>query len=486
MSQRECWPIDESLPKEPMTMPLVPFERFMLIDDQPEHPMTFYTETRFAGDIDPDALQTAAVAAARRSPLLSSRIEEIDGVPQWVNWDEFHVCVDEVSPEAINTPPRGVNIDLTQEIGWRIWFSRANGHSTLRMQFHHAACDGKGAAQVFIDLMTGYSQLMASEDGQVEWRKLRPEGLPDRGVFPPVKPTRTVSRWQAIKGGWDFHMRKPKPLASPHRTPISAGDREPLQWELCDFTAAQTEHFRTCARDMGVTLNDIATALLFRTLADWNRTHAESRPKNRLRILIPTDLRSRVDGRLPAANRMGFAFLTRTNSQCDDWNTLVDGVRAETEFIKDTQAGRIFLNDMTFLTAHPKLLSGLLRRSGCLATAVLTNLDDPLRRFRRRFPADSDGQIAVGNLSITAVYGLPPIRMRTRAGFGICHCNGAMTLSVQTDSAWFTRVETQSLLNSYAHAWREWVGSFPVTNADKSKTIAMPETSALNARRIAS
>lgn len=482
MSDRECWPIDESLPSEPMTLPLVPFERFMLIDDRPEHPMTFYTETRFAGDIDPNALQQAAMAAARRSPLLSSRIEEIDGVPHWRAWNDFRVFVDEVSPEAIHTPPRGVSFDLQKEIGWRVWFSRQDGHSVLRMQFHHAACDGKGAAQVFIDLMTGYSQLTASQENQVAWGKLRPEGLVDRGVFPPVKSTRTVSRWQAIKGAWDFHMRKPKPLASVRSKSIVLENREPLQWEQFEFTAAETEHFRQNAREQNCTLNDIATALLFQTLASWQATHTANRPHHRLRILIPTDLRSRADGRLPAANRMGFAFLTRSASQSEDWDSLVEGVQAETEFIKDTQAGRFFLNDMAFLTGHPKLLSLLLRRTGCMATAVLTNLDDPIRRFRRRFPVN-DGRITVGNLSITAIYGLPPIRSGTRAGFGICHCNGKMSLSLQTDPAWFTRADTRTLLVSYSDTWRKWIAASSPSAAD---TIALPESMEPNARRIAS
>ncbi|WP_166830403.1 hypothetical protein [Thalassoroseus pseudoceratinae] len=482
MSHRECWSIDESLPSEPMTLPLVPFERFMMIDDRPEHPMTFYTETRLAGEIDPEAMQQAAIATARRSPLLCSRVDNIDGVPHWVAWDEFQVHVDEVSEEAIHTPPRGTTIDLHREIGWRIWFSRQDGNSILRMQFHHAACDGKGAAQVFIDLMTGYSQLTAAKEDQIGWRKLRPESLPNRGVFPPVKSTRTVTRWQAMKGAWDFHMRKPKPLASERRQPISSGHREPLQWEQCEFTAAETENFRRLARELDCTLNDAATALLFRTLSDWNTTHTANRPKHRLRILIPTDLRNRADGRLPAANRMGFAFITRPVSRCADWDSLLEGVRAETEFIKDTQAGRVFLNDMSFLTAHPKLLAGLLRRSKCLATAVLTNLDDPLRRFRRRFPSE-DGRIAVGNLRITAIYGLPPIRMGTRAGFGICHCNGEMTLSLQTDPAWFTRTDTRALLESYAQTWRDWAAAISGSAVD---TINLPETTTPKVRRIAS
>ncbi len=482
MSDRECWPIDESLPSEPMTLPLVPFERFMIIDDRPEHPMTFYTETRFEGEIDPQALQQAAMATARRSPLLSSRIAETNGEPCWVAWDEFHVFVDEVSSEAIHTPPRGVSFDLEKEIGWRVWFSRQAGHSVLRMQFHHAACDGKGAAQVFIDLMTGYSQLTASEENQVDWGKLRPDGLVDRGVFPPVKSTRTVSRWQAIKGAWDFHMRKPKPLASVRSRSISPEQREPLQWEQLEFTTTETEQFRQSAREQNCTLNDIATALLFRTLSDWQTSHGKSRPNQRVRILIPTDLRSRADGRLPAANRMGFAFLTRSVSQCQNFDSLVEGVQAETEFIKDTQAGRIFLNDMAFLTGRPKLLSLILRRTGCMATAVLTNLDDPIRRFRRRFP-DDNGRIAVGNLSITEIYGLPPIRSGTRAGFGICHCNGKMSLSLQTDPAWFTRADTQTLLKCYADAWRQWIAARSQSAAD---TIALPDSLGPNARRIAS
>lgn len=215
-------------------------------------------------------------------------------------------------------------------------------------------------------------------------------------------------------------------------------------------------------RGADVTLNDVALALLFQTLADWNRRHENAPGKHRVRILMPTDLREPADVRLPATNRMSFAFLTRTVKECSDWQTLVDGIRRETGFIRTTRLPLDFLAGIAALQGiGPRVLPWVMRWQGCVATAVLTNLGDVARRLRRRFPVADDGRFRAGNLILESVLGAPPIRPQTHAGFGICVCSGRMAVSAVMNTRKLGERGADALFALYIDAWRRWAQLAP-------------------------
>jgi hypothetical protein len=123
-------------------------------------------------------------------------------------------------------------------------------------------------------------------------------------------------------------------------------------------------------------VNDVAIALLFQTLADWNLQNSRTSTKQRLRVLMPTDLRERGDRWLTAANRVGYSFLSRSIGQCHDWDALIAGISQETKYIKGIRLGLDFLQILSAVQRIPYLLPALLRLPRCMATAVLTNLGD--------------------------------------------------------------------------------------------------------------
>ena len=206
----------------------------------------------------------------------------------------------------------------------------------------------------------------------------------------------------------------------------------------------------------------MAIALLFQTLAQWNRRVGKAAGKQRLRILMPTDLRERADRWLTATNRVSFSFLSRSIDQCGEWPQLLAGVAQETKYIKGIRLGLDFLNILAAAQRVPWLLDTLLLMPRCLATAVLTNLGDTTRRFRSRFPV-SDGYPVIGDVKLEQVVGVPPLRPKTHAGFGICFCSGIMALSVRCDPAHLDQEATQELLEAYVAAWKNWAGlSTPV------------------------
>jgi len=153
---------------------------------------------------------------------------------------------------------------------------------------------------------------------------------------------------------------------------------------------------------------------------------------------------------------MGYSFLSRTIIQCNDLDSLMHGVCEETNYFKQFQTGRDFLASLDFARWVPGLLPLILGLPFSMATAILTNLGDPTRRFRRRFPS-LGGAPVIGNVVLDYICGAPPIRSLTRAGFGICFSSGKMSISVAGDPACLGK-STSDLLLSYVERWRNWSG----------------------------
>ena len=432
-------------------LPLTPFERFMLQDDRPDHPMTFYIEMALAGQLDPQVLREAVRTAVDRNPLLGARLAG-DRDPSWIFQPRPEIRIDRTALNGAVVPPGGAVIDLAREPGVRVWWASENGQVKIWIQFHHACTDGQGARRFIVDLFTGYARL--SGDDRPKFDHLDAARLRERGVYSPAGGVQRTGSWDKIRHTFDFLCRTPSPLAAPNADGRAPASRPPLLlWHA--FQPEETLTIRRRTRDEEGTLNDVAIALLFRTLADWNRRHGAARDAQRLRILVPADLRGRADARLPSANRVGFAFLTRRIGDCGDHQGLLHSVREETTYVKQTLVALDFVECLGPLTRFPRALSAILRWSPCMATAVLTNLDDPSRRFLRRFPVQ-DGQGMAGNLRLQRIAAVPPIRPGTRAGFGLCAYGGQMTIGLNADASCFDVPAARELLDAYVHQWRRW------------------------------
>jgi hypothetical protein len=214
------------------------------------------------------------------------------------------------------------------------------------------------------------------------------------------------------------------------------------------------------AKTSGASLNDVAVAVLFGVIAGWNRDIGTAGSRQRLRILVPTDLRDLADRHLPAANRLGFWFPLRQARQCTDGPSLLAGVVNELTCVKRSRLGLDFVRGVEAIARVPGALPLLLRTRSCMASAVLTNLDDPGRRFRRRFPSH-DGAPVIGNLILKRIYGAPPIRPGTRAGFGLARFGGQLTLTARCDPAAFDEAAARELLRRFADGLRDWTAGRP-------------------------
>lgn len=121
---------DEAIPR-----PLAAFEHLMLADARPGHPMTFFLECEVEGPLCLNRLREAVNAAARRHPLVRSRVAWRGGRPNWLEPD-VEPTVELAGPDAWRP------IDITAESGLRLVVISARDRHRIVMLAHHAAIDG--------------------------------------------------------------------------------------------------------------------------------------------------------------------------------------------------------------------------------------------------------------------------------------------------------------------------------------------------------
>ncbi|MCG8584942.1 MAG: hypothetical protein MI757_09550 [Pirellulales bacterium] len=432
----------------PFPLPLMPFETYMVADDRPEYPMTFAVRLHFAGRVDRDAFDAAIRVVLERNPLLTARLAEVESFgPCWVEGDSSPI-VDFDEFEAPLEDGCVRTIDLGRESGLRTWVRTGDDTSHIIFQFHHAVTDGVGAFLFIEDLLVAYAQYQ--DDDGPEFRPLDIARLPRRNHFD-IPPRsffeRLFDMWVTFRMTSRLLLVRVKPLAPPAGATTEKASIEKgagfIQQRLSQDVSKK---LRKAARAQDASLNDLLLRDLFLVMRAWNNEHG-SKSGGRLRINMPTSLRSRDDRTMPAANLMSFAFLTRKSKECDDPGGLLSSLRDETRFILKHRLTLYFLGMLG--TAN---WLGILRRSlrvnRCFATAVLTNVGDPSRRFVAQL-ARKGGLVTAGNLTLTNIDGVPPMRHLTRAVFSLVDYGKRLTISLRCDPKYFAPEETQELLDRY-------------------------------------
>jgi hypothetical protein len=344
--------------------------------------------------------------------------------------------------------------DLTRETGLRVLALQGSEQSNVWLHFHHACCDGQGARPFIADLWSSYAKHCSPGRAVFTWDQWDYESLRRRfqlDVLAPREKSEQTTLWQKLRDAYHFLVLTPRPLRAGTASAPALPNTSIYKHV---FDVQQTAQLRQQARRWEATLNDIAIALLFETLAEWNQRHGAGSDQQRIQILMPTDLRSIKDSRMPAANRMSFSFLPRTMGQIRDRKTLLRGLRSETQFIKQVQLSRDFLGGLSLVNSVPGLLRLLVKWPRCMATAVISNIGDPTKRFRRSFPSE-DGFLVIGNLVLDKIFATPPIRNLTHAGFGLSVCSNQLCLSMMGNNL-VLGDGSQDLLLDYVERWNKW------------------------------
>lgn len=408
--------------QEPSDRPLEPFERLMLADDRPGLPMQFFVEFLATGPLQEDRLREAIAVAARRHPLLTSRLVFRQGSPHWLA---------SATPPAVVWHPAPsdsspwVPVDLRRESGLRcVVLPDGPDRHRVAMLFHHSACDGVAALEFAGDMWAIY--------GGAAPRPLTDltAGRPRRraGVTAPTTPPAPAASGirRGLEEAWEFARFRPAALARV-RGPAPARSADESVWPpyaWLEFDARETDALRAAAAACGGSLNDLVIAAVMRAAVAWSVT-ARGRPGD-VRITVPVSMRS-PGRREPARNTMSYAFLDRTAEHCAAPGPLTKSIAAATKWILEHDAARGFLDTLDVLARWPGMLWLATRWPGCFSTAVVSYVGDPSRRMRTGLPK-LDGHDAAGDVVIERCIGVPPLRPWTRASLGATTYAGRLAL----------------------------------------------------------
>jgi hypothetical protein len=282
------------------------------------------------------------------------------------------------------------------------------------LQMQHAVCDGVAALEVLGDLWAFY-------DGRDP-----PRFTGGRRSTPPSAATAPATTGTDMRrDALAFSSFRPQPLAPLwQRTgnPPPVGHEPPYVTTDCD--RAFTERLRRGASGRGISINDCIVTAVMRAAVAWNE-RAAGCPGN-VRINVPVSLRP-PGTRQPARNLLGYAFLDRTPEACQAREPLAASIAFATRWILETNAAAEFLVGLRPVDRVPGLLRLLTRLPLCHATGVVSCAGDPSRRMRSGV-TKHDGCDAPGDVVIRGVWGVPPLRPRTRVAIGASTYAGALTL----------------------------------------------------------
>ena len=417
-----------------------------LAQDLPDYPSTFVISLELSGHIDRPSWESAIAEGLDRHPLLRAFIRPAKGgVPCWVAAPSSLPPIDWSVEGAPITCPSGQAIDLAHETGLRIWIRMDTDSARVLFQFHHACCDGTGAYRFIGDLLACYgaktartSQAPILSPVQFSMLRARSERILDRVPI-------------GLRAGsalaWKIFTRLPAPLAAPRAAKRNERHSEFPGFMSRSLDRETTESLRGVAVEQSVTLNDLLIRDLFFAMHTWNQRQ-DSIDRNRLRIMMPTDMRAAEDCEMPAANLTSYTFLSRDVRHWGTPTELLTSIQAETAQIKRERLGTKFMSSVSWAARRAKLLRFLAARNVCLASAVLSNAGDPSRRFTAKFTRES-GRIVAGNLVLEGITGVPPLRPKTRATFSVAQYNRRLTVSVGCDPSCFSMADTEALLNIY-------------------------------------
>lgn len=445
----------------PLPLPLVPFEYYMLSDDRPSHPMTFFYRLRFTGELEPSFLATALNVALTRHPLLSAIVRPegkrklvwtmLDGPPNSPRWSSS------AEESAQRVCP---SLDLRRENGLRIWVDQQAQQTQMTLQFHHACCDGLGAFRFVDDLLVAYSQAAdecLSKDGL---RRLDPDRLKHRGDFG-LTPWKYLKRFHkelvGVSGIRKFFMHAPTSLGLSSADPAGEPLPAPFPTSLTEsLESDDLERLRLIAKTAGVTVNDLFIRDLFLAIGGWLSRHQSGDSRRWLRLSIPINMRTVADRRLPAANVVAMIFLGRQLRELGDSHRLLSGVHNEMQLIKRLNLGLTFANSLRLFSAMPGGIELMVPAHKCQATMVLTNLGAPLDKSS--LPT-REGRLVVGQTILDDIEILAPIRPFTNAAIAMFEYAGKQCVTLHFDSRRITAEQACDLLDGHVRQIKESLGA---------------------------
>lgn len=457
-------------------LPLSDFEYYMLVDDQPSHPMVFVMTAQLSGAFQQAALQQALDELIRCHPFLYCRVAEIPrqgwcwtpltpldiaatsvGRLEWIDGDEASVA------EFV---PQVRSIDLTFEAGLQVVVRASPTQARLILYIHHVCCDGIGGLRILGELLARYGQkTAAAEAKRPVFDTTRKELLLERENYDASDATverqkkslkKTVGKISRLL------LRKPvmlAPSAGSGTLPSAAAPGSAPAILEAVISKASHRKLRAVAAGHNVSINDLFIAQFLLHIRRWNSWSQPDNGTSWIRLSVPVSMRTQRHDQMPVANVVSYAFVTRRQHECDDMDTLLKSIHRQTNEVVFNREGIVCLKIFKVLRKFPRGMKMFLGLKSCLSTAVLANIGDIRRRFNGRFPLDNGKWIA-GNVLVERLTGVAPVRPNTRAAMSIGEYAGELSISLRTDATVINVADSQRFLQEFVEALERLASEF--------------------------
>jgi hypothetical protein len=434
---------------------LTTLEEYFLQEDRAAYPWSFFLRLGLRGEADRQAVELALARAVAGHPLLRSIAFQRSGGWCWQMRDDAQATVHWNTNDNVGQDFTAQYLDVTKEIGVRLYVDVAIDRSQLVFQFHHACCDARGAFGLVADWLVEYARATDVQQPTLPPPDYDLSLLDRRGHFK-ANNRRAASTWTVLLAGiqraYRFLRQQPSPLLD--FEPAGDGEATPT-----GFPAVRTFHFepmitdqlRQVAKRLGGTLNDLLCRDLLMALCRFREDVRSFSSNAWLRLAVPTDLRTADQPPMPATNRSSMVFITRCENECRDAEPLFQGIHCELQQVKDWGLGRTFLRSLQIGQRLPGGLARRVRQKKCGATAALTNVGEVLRDS----PLPRVGeQLLAGNLQLETADFLAPIRPLTGASFSVCTYAGRLSICLQYDRRALNEPAADQLMETYREQLR--------------------------------
>ncbi len=498
---------------------LTAFENYMLADDRADQPMCFFLQLSFWGSLEQAAFRAAVSKTVSRHPLFHALVQDVNGQPSWVGakntlpqitWDDEPTLTSghsRIGGEATSTgvavhgPREGDRhifpgttlgnhpttrdtflefagkmsqsparerlpagyLDLSREVGIRLFVTHTDGQARVLFQFHHACTDGIGAVRFIEDLLAIYTSEQSDDAGPPRLAPVNSATLRDRGrhgLGLLGRLLRLPIDSLAALGIAQFFFNRPRAIETPNAPRSFNALRAQPTFVSRRVSQEQLRGLRSTAKEEGVTVNDLLVRDLMLSIDAWNARHNPTARGGCTRITVPVNLRQPVDATLPSTNAVSMVFVDRRVKDGTNPRRLLKSIRRDTFFVKTFRLALVFTWIIELLQAIRGGFAWMLGGEGCLATAVLSNLGVQFDDLPLGYLGD---RVIVGDALLDKVDFLPPIRRGTNASLGVVTYAGELMISLQYEPCVLSTLVADDLLRLFDDQLAITAGRTPPT-----------------------
>jgi NRPS condensation-like uncharacterized protein len=434
-------------------LPLAPFEAYMLADHCHDYPMHFYFRMVLNGGLQRQPFMQSLKETIQRHPLLRAKVcSRFGRAPVWESSDA--ICLRECQNgfKELNEVLHASRIDLTAESGLRTWLFVGPSNADLLFEFHHSCCDGLGALIFLEDLLVTYHGI--TEGTETTDVSVRSHGLKRRAAIP-------LTAGQAVRkiplDIMDFFRiisRRPAIAAKADRPKKHDGDPRPSAFLSHQFSTAELDALLAEARTQSATLNSILMKDVYRSIDQWMCESGNSAHRW-IRMGVPASTRARDSLQRTCCNQVTIMFLDQHSSDIRTSDALLKRIALLTRFHRESNIWYSMLQLLNCLAAVPPLLRLYLRTNRRMCTTISSNVG---RAFESCPLPRRQGQLVVGDMLLTSLNFLSPLRPGTEVTFGFVTYANTLSLSMHYKPHRVGEQEARKLLQKVVGNLRKSAG----------------------------